>query len=95
MNMRRTIRDISERPMVKQKIQVGHYYEFKISDDRTVTFAVLYGFERGKNKDVYTVRMFTSKGDFEFPLEQRTFEAWAREGRLQEITADELLARAL
>ena len=81
--------------MLKQKIQVGHYYKFTASKDLTVAFAVLYGFERGKNKDVYTVRMFTSKGDFEFPLEQHTFDTWACEGRLKEITADELLAYAL
>lgn len=81
--------------MLKQKIQVGRYYEFIVSKDKTVAFAVLYGFERGKNKDVYTVRMFTSKGDFEFPLEQCTFDAWVSRGRIKEITADELLVYAL
>lgn len=81
--------------MFKQKIQVGHYYEFNFSKDCTVVFAVLYGFERGKNKDVYTVRMFTNKGDFEFPIEQHTFDTWVNQGRIKQITADELLAYAL
>jgi len=43
--------------MTHVKIKVGHYYEFKLNQEHTITFAVLYGFERGKNKDVYTVRI--------------------------------------
>jgi hypothetical protein len=40
--------------MLKPKIKVGHYYELKLGEEHTIAFAVLYGFERGKNKDVYT-----------------------------------------
>jgi hypothetical protein len=81
--------------MSKLKLQVGHYYELKLFPDRRVVFAVLYGFEKGKNKDIYTVRMFTGKGDFEFPIEESTFERWVRDGNIKEITADEALAFAL
>jgi len=81
--------------MLKPKIKVGHYYEFKIGEKQTIAFAVLYGFERGKNKDVYTLRMFTSKGNFEFPIVESTFEKWVKEGRVKEITSDEALAYAI
>jgi hypothetical protein len=81
--------------MERQRIQVGHYYEFSIRNGQTIAFAVLYGFERGKNKDVYTVRMFTPKGDFEFPLEQSTFDTWMHQGRIKEISADDLLKYVL
>jgi hypothetical protein len=81
--------------MLKQKIKVGHYYEFSLGKDHTIAFAVLYGFERGKNKDVYTVRMYTDKGNFEFPIEESTFDTWVAEERIKEITAEEILAYAL
>ena len=77
--------------MLKQKIKVGHYYEFIVGDEHTIAFAVLYGFERGKNKDVYTLRMYTRKGDFEFPIEESTFERWDKEGQIREITPEETL----
>jgi len=38
--------------MSKPKIKVGSYYEFKLSNDRKIAFAVLYGFESGRNKDI-------------------------------------------
>ncbi len=81
--------------MLRPKIKVGHYYEFKLGEKQTIAFAVLYGFERGKNKDVYTLRMFTSKGNFEFPIENSTFEKWTKEGRIKEISSDEALAYAI
>jgi len=77
--------------MFKLKIKVGHYYEFKLNGEKTVAFAVLYGFERGKNKDVYTLRMFTNKNDFEFPIEESTFDKWVKEERVKEISAQETL----
>jgi hypothetical protein len=77
--------------MLKVKIRVGHYYAFILEDEHTIAFAVLYGFERGKNKDVYTVRMYTNKGNFEFPLEESTFVRWVKEGRIKEITPEETL----
>lgn len=81
--------------MSKLKIKVGHYYTVTLKDKQTVVCAVLYGFERGKNKDVYTLRIFDRKKDFEFPVEESTFERWVGEGRVEEITAEEALAYAL
>jgi len=81
--------------MLKTKIKVGHCYEFKFGDKHTIAVAVLYGFERGKNKDVYTLRMYTSKGDFEFPIEESTFDKWVDEGRIKEITPEEALVYAI
>ena len=81
--------------MLKLKIKVGHYYTFKLGEEHTIAFAVLYGFERGKNKDVYTLMIYTSKGNFEFPIEESTFDKWVKEGRIKEITPEETLAYAL
>ena len=77
------------------KIKVGHYYAFKLGDEHTIACAVLYGFERGKNKDVYTLRMYTRKGNFEFPIEQSTFDKWVKEERIREITPEEILVDAI
>ena len=81
--------------MFKLKIKVGHYYAFTLGAEHIIAFAVLYGFERGKNKDVYTLRMFTRKGNFEFPIEQSTFDKWDKEGRIREITSEEILDYAI
>lgn len=81
--------------MFKLKIKVGHYYEFKLNENRKITFAVLYGFERGKNKNVYTTMMYTDHGNFEFPIEEFTFDKWVNEKRIKELTADEALSQAL
>jgi hypothetical protein len=81
--------------MLKLKIKVGCYYAFTLKNDHTIAFAVLYGFERGKNKDVYTLRMYTGKGDFEFPIEESTFDRWVREGRIREISPEDALASAI
>jgi hypothetical protein len=78
--------------MLKLKIKVGHYYEIKIKEDCKIAFAVLYGFERGKNKDVYTVMMFTDTDKFEFPIEEELFDKWVNEEKIKEITSDEILA---
>jgi hypothetical protein len=34
--------------MLKPKIKVGHYYEFKLKEDYKITFAVLYGLREEK-----------------------------------------------
>jgi len=81
--------------MFNQKIKVAHYYELKVSDQHTIVFAVLYGFERGKNKDVYTLRLFDGTRDVEFSIEESTFERWAKEGRIKEITVEEALGYAI
>jgi len=81
--------------MLKLKIKVGHYYTITLKDQRIVACAVLYGFERGKNKDVYTLRMYDAKRDVEFPIEESTFDRWVDEDRVKEITAEEALAFAM
>lgn len=77
--------------MMQPKIRVGHYYTVKVSEDRSIMFAVLYGFERGKNKDVYTLRLYAGTKDVEFPIEESTFLRWVKEDRIKEITAEEAL----
>jgi len=81
--------------MLKQKIKVGHYYELKLNKDSKIAFAVLYGFERGRNKDVYTLMMYTEQKNFEFPIEEDLFDKWVEEGRVREITGDEALLYVL
>jgi len=81
--------------MSKLKIKVGHYYLLNLDEERKIAFAVLYGFERGKNKNVYTTMMYTDRGNFEFPIEEDTFNKWVSENRIKEITAREALVHAL
>ncbi|MCJ7571084.1 MAG: hypothetical protein MUO82_04310 [Candidatus Thermoplasmatota archaeon] len=81
--------------MFKLKIKVGHYYELILKEDRKIAFSVLYGFERGKNKDVYTLMMYTDTKNFEFPIEEDLFDKWVKEERVREITSDEVLVYAL
>ena len=81
--------------MLKPKIKVGHYYELELKGGKKIAFAVLYGFERGKNKDVFTLMMYTGTDNFEFPIEESQFDTWVKEGRVREITSDELLVYAL
>jgi hypothetical protein len=40
-------------------------------------------------------RMYTRKGNFEFPIEQSTFDKWDKEGRIREITSEEILDYAI
>lgn len=81
--------------MFKLKIKVGHYYEFKLNKDCKIAFSVLYGFERGKNKDVYTLMIYAKTKNFEFPIEEDLFDNWVKEERVREITSDEALVYAL
>ena len=81
--------------MLKPKIKVGHYYELKLNEGKKIAFSVLYGFERGKNKNVYTLMMYTDKKNFEFPVEEVLFNKWVKEERVREITSDEALVYAL
>ncbi len=81
--------------MKQLEIRVGHYYELTLHDGHIIVFAVLYGFERGKNKDVYTLRLFDGKNDVEFPIEESTFHQWVMEGRIKEISAEDALRYAL
>jgi len=75
------------------KIKVGHYYMLTCESTRLVC-AVLYGFERGKNKEVYTLRIFDGKRDVELPVMESTFDRWVREGRVTEISVEDALAFA-
>lgn len=81
--------------MFTLKIKVGHYYELKLSEKITIIFAVLYEFERGKNKDVYSLRIFNNQRDFEFPVEESTFNKWVKEERIKEITPEDALIHVL
>ncbi|UCF13544.1 MAG: hypothetical protein JSW06_04605 [Thermoplasmatales archaeon] len=81
--------------MLKLKIKVGSYYELKLNDDHKVTFAVMYGFDSGKNKDAYALRMYANEKDFEFPIKKQLFDKWVDEERIEEITSDEALAHAI
>ena len=76
--------------MLKTKIRVGGYYELLV-DNKKVMFAVLYGFESGKNKDVYATRVYTKNKDFEFPMRKELFKRWVDEKRVKEISSEELL----
>lgn len=81
--------------MSNLQLKVGHYYEFQLRDKITLTFAVLYEFERGKNRGVYSLRIFNDKRDFEFPIEESTFNRWVKEERIKEITPEEALMHAI
>ena len=81
--------------MLKPKIKVGCYYELKLKDGHKIAFAVMYGFDSGKNKGVYALMMDTNKKSLEFPIQKRLFKQWVDEGRIKEITSDETLAYAI
>ncbi len=81
--------------MVHIKLKVGHSYELKINEQRAIVFAVLYGFERGRNKDIYTIRIYERNRDVEFPLEESIFNAWVKDGRIKALTAEEALMYVL
>ena len=81
--------------MLKLRIKVAHYYALTLEEECVVPFAVLYGFERGKNKDVYTLMMYNHGKNFEFPIKEVLFNKWVKEGRIKEITSDEILVYAL
>jgi len=81
--------------MLKTMIKVGSYYELKINEKQKIAFAVLYGFEKGKNRDVYTLMMYTGKKNFEFPIQKKLFNKWIKEKRINEITYNEALTYAL
>jgi len=77
--------------MLKPKIKVGLYYELKLDKNQKIAFGVMYGFDSGKNKDVYALMMYTKNKIFEFPIQKNLFENWVDEGRVKEITYYEVL----
>jgi hypothetical protein len=78
--------------MGTMKIKVGGYYQLMVSPNRTIAFAVMYGFKDGKNKDVYALMMYSPEKVFEFPVHEQVFTQWVDEGRVREITSDEAFA---
>jgi hypothetical protein len=80
--------------MAKAGIMVGGYYELRWQD-RRITFGVMYGFKDGKNKDVYSLMMFTKEKVFDFPVHEKVFLQWIEEGRVREISWDEALSSVL
>jgi hypothetical protein len=78
--------------MLKPKIKVGCYYEFKLKEDCKIAFGVMYGFDSGKNKDVYALMIYKDNRSFEFPIQKNLITKWINDGRIREISSDEALA---
>ncbi len=81
--------------MSKSGIQVGKYYELVWKADKRIAFGVMYGFKDGKNKDVYSLMMFTKEKVFDFPVQEKLFLQWMDDGRVREISWDEVLSFVL
>ena len=81
--------------MSKTKLKVGHYYELKLDKNQKIAFGVMYGFDSGKNKDVYALMIYTKNKIFEFPIQKNLFDKWVKEERVKELTSDEALVYAI
>lgn len=77
--------------MLKIKLKVGSYYELDLDKNNKIAFGVMYGFDSGKNKDVYALMIYTKDRIFEFPIQKKLFEEWTDEGRIKEISYKEVL----
>jgi hypothetical protein len=77
--------------MLKLRLKVGNYYELILDKNNRIAFGVMYGFDSGKNKDVYALMMYTKDKIFEFPIQKKLFEEWTNEGRIRQITYHEVL----
>lgn len=77
--------------MLKTKLKVGHYYELIIDEKQKILFGVMYGFDSGKNKDVYDLMIFTKNKIFEFPIKINLFKKWVDENRIREINYYDVL----
>ena len=77
--------------MSKLKLKVGSYYELTLDKKNRIAFGVMYGFDSGKNKDVYALMIYTKDKIFEFPIQKKLFEEWTIEGRIRQITYNEVL----
>ena len=75
----------------KPKLKVGNYYELRLDENKKIKFGVMYGFDSGKNKDVYALMMYTKDKIFEFPVSKKLFEEWINDGRISEITYHDVL----
>jgi hypothetical protein len=81
--------------MSKSGIQVGKYYELEWKAGQRIAFGVMYGFKDGKNKDVYSLMMFTKEKVFDFPVHEEVFLQWMKEGHVREISWDDALSFVL
>lgn len=81
--------------MLKLKLKVGCYYELKLNKNQKIVFGVMYGFDSGKNKDIYALMMYTKNKIFEFPIQKNLFDKWVKEERIREITYKEVLINVL
>lgn len=77
--------------MIRSKLKVGHYYELKSKKGIKIKFAVMYGFDSGKNKNVYALMVYNNKRSFEFPIQKSLFDKWVDDGLIREITSNEVL----
>jgi len=80
--------------MLKPKIKVGYCYKFKFSDKCTMAFAVSYGFERGKNEDVYTLEMYKDGKNFDFLHSQIVYaeEQLLNKKEIEEVFRTKIIA---
>ena len=78
--------------MAKTKIKVGGYYELKLRNGEKTAFAVMYGFDTGKNKDIYALMFYKNGKCFEFPIHKNLFKKWVENNQVKEITSEELLS---
>ena len=77
--------------MSKLRLKVGKYYELTLDKNNRIAFGVMYGFDSGKNKDVYALMMYTKDKIFEFPIQKKLFEEWVDAGRIKQISYHEVL----
>ena len=77
--------------MLKPKLKVGHYYELILDNNQKIAFGVMYAFDSGKNKDVYSLMFYTKNKVFEFPIQKKLFNKWVDESRVKEIKYYDLL----
>ena len=76
---------------MKPKIEVGRYYQLQLHNGHKIVFGVMYGFDSGKNKDVYALMIYSEKRCFEFPIHKNLFKQWSDKKMVREITWDETL----
>ncbi|MCD6411424.1 MAG: hypothetical protein J7L20_03240 [Thermoplasmata archaeon] len=76
------------------KVKVGKLYELELKDEK-VLFAIMYAFEKGRNKDVYSLMVYSHKGAFEFPVRKETLNRWVKENKLKEVEAESALRQIL
>ncbi len=76
------------------EVEVGKMYELEL-EDKKVLFGIMYAFEKGRNKDVYSLMIYSQKGAFEFPVRRETLNRWVKENKLKEVEAEFALQQIL